>query len=125
MRVGTVGLGLLLQIAPAAAAGVEYQLSADEIAMVQADIRMQLKDPDSAKFGGMAAARQRNNTVTVCGWVNAKNSFGGFTGFLPYRGEFSLLEKRFYLFAAGGLDSDVYDIVDECNGDGVSIPKEF
>lgn len=50
------------------------------IVATQDGVRARLKDPDSAKFrdtrfysGGPAAV--------VCGQVNAKNAFGGFTGF--------------------------------------------
>jgi len=35
-----------------------------------------LKDPDSAKFGNVFFGRK----ATICGTVNAKNSFGGYTG---------------------------------------------
>jgi len=35
-----------------------------------------LKDPDSAKFGNVFLGRQG----TMCGTVNSKNGFGGYTG---------------------------------------------
>ena len=35
-----------------------------------------LKDPDSAKFGDVFVGRNG----TMCGTVNSKNSFGGYTG---------------------------------------------
>jgi len=38
-----------------------------------------LKDPDSAQFGEVVAV-SNDGTPVVCGSVNAKNSFGGFTG---------------------------------------------
>lgn len=39
-------------------------------------VRTMLKDPDSAKFGDIFFGRHG----TVCGTVNAKNAFGGYTG---------------------------------------------
>ncbi len=61
--------------------------------MLQAEdqVRRILKDPDSAKFGAVSmvaptnastksAAPPKPETGTVCGYVNAKNSFGGYVG---------------------------------------------
>ena len=40
-----------------------------------------LKDPDSAKFTDLyIATNKKNGERTLCGRVNAKNSFGGYTG---------------------------------------------
>ena len=36
-----------------------------------------LKDPDSAKFSNLTIDKLG---IALCGWVNAKNSFGGYTG---------------------------------------------
>ncbi len=36
-----------------------------------------LKDPDSVRFGTLFQGRGMSGKVTVCGEVNAKNSFGG------------------------------------------------
>ena len=42
-----------------------------------------LKDPDSAKFGPMTV-RDDHGTPVVCGTVNSKNGFGGFTGYTVF-----------------------------------------
>lgn len=42
-------------------------------------IRSRLKDPESAQFSGVIPVRH-GDTLTVCGEVNARNSFGGYTG---------------------------------------------
>ncbi len=47
--------------------------------MVKAAIRDGLKDPASAQFTGMYTFLS-GNTRHTCGYVNAKNSFGGFAG---------------------------------------------
>ncbi len=43
-------------------------------------VRRQLKDPSSAKFGNVAFHAYRGNTPVVCGEVNSRNGFGGYTG---------------------------------------------
>lgn len=60
--------------------GVPTGLTAADVALVQEGVRESLKDPDSARFGSMAAARLPGGGLFVCGFVNAKNSFGGYTG---------------------------------------------
>lgn len=56
--------------------------------LVEGVIRNQLKDPDSAKFSGFSVPRkevmvERGSFVygySTCVFVNAKNSYGGYTG---------------------------------------------
>lgn len=48
-------------------------------------IRQKLKDPDSAKFRNAAFVRFHNAPL-VCGEVNSKNGFGGFTGYQHFIG---------------------------------------
>lgn len=55
-------------------------LSAAQRTIVESGIRSRLKDPDSAKFGEMLAGTDASGATRVCGWVNAKNSFGGYGG---------------------------------------------
>lgn len=46
-----------------------------------AKLRSSLKDPDSAKFYGIYAIQKPGQPrPSVCGAVNAKNSYGGYTG---------------------------------------------
>jgi len=42
-----------------------------------------LKDPDSARFGRIFQGRGIVGMITVCGEVNAKNGYGGYTGMTP------------------------------------------
>lgn len=48
-------------------------------------VKLRLKDPDSAEFKGSAVYRASGAPV-VCGYVNAKNSFGGYTGWEEFIG---------------------------------------
>lgn len=47
-------------------------------------VKNSLKDPDSAHFGGMLAFKAGDGSIWVCGYVNAKNSFGGYVGMQPF-----------------------------------------
>lgn len=44
-------------------------------------VASKMKDPDSARFTDVSLQAKGN---MVCGWVNAKNSFGGYVGFRPF-----------------------------------------
>lgn len=44
-------------------------------------VKMRLKDPDSAAFKKVYFSRGKRGIPMVCGQVNAKNGFGGFSGF--------------------------------------------
>lgn len=41
-------------------------------------------DPTSAQYKGMVLRDRLLNDFVVCGWVNAKNSMGGYTPFVPF-----------------------------------------
>lgn len=43
-------------------------------------VRALLRDPDSAKFKGV----KETGHYSFCGWVNAKNAFGGYAGYQPF-----------------------------------------
>ena len=51
---------------------------------VRRAITLILKDPDSAKFGKVFQGRGMSGKATVCGEVNAKNGYGGYTGMTPF-----------------------------------------
>jgi hypothetical protein len=72
---------------------VSVTLTANDINAVQNVVRAKLKDAGSAQFGRapFAAAKNPNGSTAVCGLVNAKNSFGGYTGPRPF---FAVLSKN-------------------------------
>jgi hypothetical protein len=57
-------------------AGCQAATQSDPNAEARAAVLAALKDPESARFGPMTAGKPG----TVCGTVNARNSFGGYTG---------------------------------------------
>lgn len=48
--------------------------------VVEEAVKRNLKDPGSAEFGTMSGKLTGEKSAIVCGSVNAKNSFGGYTG---------------------------------------------
>lgn len=57
----------------------------EAIRLVVADVKHGLKDPYSSKFTNVFIRRDRAFT-SVCGEVNAKNSFGAYVGYRPFFG---------------------------------------
>jgi hypothetical protein len=78
----------------------------DPIALAHEAAKDSLKDPDSARFRGDFVGKDG----AVCGFVNAKNSYGGYDGFKRYivtsdsvmidGGESWRIDSRWYDFCA-------------------------
>ena len=74
---------------------------------VEVGVRRSLKDPDSARFGKFVATVDDKGKVHVCGYVNAKNSYGGFTGEKLFHGAFPIDPKgAFAAVGIGGGDNE-------------------
>ena len=43
-----------------------------------------LKDPDLAKFGNLFEGSGRSGKSAICGFINAKNGYGGYTGMTQF-----------------------------------------
>lgn len=65
---------------------VPIQLSANQRNAVESGVRGAMKDPDSARFGSISASKSDKGVISVCGYVNGRNSFGGYTGEQPFIG---------------------------------------
>jgi hypothetical protein len=59
----------------------EREKGYDVIFMAQEMVKHQLKDADSAQFRDVHYHRGPKNIMVACGWVNSKNSFGGYSGY--------------------------------------------
>lgn len=57
------------------------ELTKAEKATIARVIKQGLKDPDSAKFRWVPYRYPEKGAGSYCGYVNAKNSYGGYTGF--------------------------------------------
>ena len=61
-------------------------LTAAQVATVEAAVRRQLRDPDSARFERVEMRVDAKGARTVCGLVNARNAYGGYVGAQPFFG---------------------------------------
>jgi len=99
-----------------------YELNEIIIDGVYAGVRDQLKDPDSAKFSDLKASITDNNAVSVCGFVNAKNSYGGYVGKQPFIGiTFGDNKEKFYMIGMGGGDTHPEAIINVCKSSGINL----
>lgn len=97
-----------------------YPLTDDQIAAIQQQLATQLKDPGSAQFGPIQAAiSTQDKSVAVCGTVNAKNSYGGYTGTKPYVG--ALDGGSFRLLVLGGPERDTAVAQSVCAKAGMPV----
>jgi hypothetical protein len=83
-------LGALTLAACAASGSHEplqpVKLARSDIEAIERGVRLALKDPDSARFDGIESGRDANGKLVVCGWVNAKNGYGEYSGRQPFVG---------------------------------------
>lgn len=71
---------------PAATQATPYALTPADTKAVEEAVRYRMKDPASTSFRNLSAVKKADGAVTVCGEVNSRNSFGGYTGFSPFTG---------------------------------------
>ena len=105
--------------------GLLITLTDEQIEYVQQGVRNVLKDPDSAIFGQIIAGALNvsHTSLVVCGWVNAKNSFGGYTGRTPFVGtvEGVFTETAFTLSGIGDTDTEALAVLILCDHHGLSL----
>lgn len=117
--IGCIGICLAaMHVAPSEAEKLKkappYELSKEQIEAVERAIREDLKDPDSAKFAGVAATREpHSGMITVCGYVNAKNSYGSYTGKQLFYGLLEFPQNNFIPINLGGSPSVQASICEE------------
>lgn len=65
---------------------VAVAISAQQEAAAKAVIVEMLKDPESARFSDVVGVERVSapGSVVICGKVNAKNSYGGYVGSVPF-----------------------------------------
>lgn len=100
-----------------------YAITAEDVTAIEAGVRSGLKDPASATFGpSMKAMLRTDGMVTVCGYVNAKNSYGGYVGMQPFMGLLTIKPVRYFgMTGMGGTDTDTTVIVLMCRKAGIEI----
>lgn len=100
-------------------------MTADFSHAVGQAVRNNLKDPYSAVLGpARARARIRNGVkeIVICGYVNAKNSFGGYNGQQIYVGVYSQATQRFDIVAMGDQSPNAALMVQgSCKAAGIPV----
>ena len=99
---------------------VPTTLTQEQKTAVQSGVKLDLKDPESARFGLMVAASHPNKSSMVCGMVNAKNSYGGYTGDRPYFG-LLISGNRFVVINIGSRQSSADVAFETCKKNGLSL----
>lgn len=75
------------RVATARARGLKsVELYASEEGEVRRGVAAVLKDPNSAQYGKFRGYLDDEGRVIVCGTINARNSFGGYTGDAAFYG---------------------------------------
>lgn len=74
--------GLAMVCLPTIALAAPRSLTTAEMRTVSAAVALKLKDPQSAQFRWNAYLNDK--TGSYCGFVNSKNSYGGYPGFQPF-----------------------------------------
>lgn len=97
-----IGLGLTTLVASTPALAGRAATPNEQEA-IKRSVLHALKDPESARFGDFIVGVEKDGTITVCGWVNAKNSYGGYTGMSPFYG---LMTADPLLFLPVGIGGD-------------------
>lgn len=106
--------------APQVAMLYPTKLTDGQLTKIKTAVTSTLKDPGSASFGNIKAGEDVNGKIFVCGLVNAKNSFGGFTGMTPFGGEFSP-SGSFVVGAIGGNPEVSTAIYQVCTKQGLHV----
>lgn len=100
------------------------QVTQDQAAKIQQGVRAVLKDPESARFGPAVVGKRADGLLLVCGYVNAKNSFGGYTRDRPFAGllvSTNGLTLPMNVVAMGGTDSESYAAHQVCATSGINF----
>ncbi|TAX22773.1 hypothetical protein ELI02_28010 (plasmid) [Rhizobium leguminosarum] len=95
--------------------------SAERDKMIKESLSGSLKDPYSAVFGQIKTGMASNGVIRVCGTVNAKNSFGGYVGMMPYIG--TINGGKFNLQAMASSGNEAAFINGQCNSIGLAIEQ--
>lgn len=98
-------------------------LTAQQQQQVRAGTAKRLKDPEAARFGKLAATRAKDGSITVCGYVNGKNAYGGYVGMSPFMGVFLAPPNgnTYEVVKIGSRDTEQQAIITVCGQAGVPM----
>lgn len=103
-------------------AGTKVTLDARQQESVIVGVTKWLKDPASARFGTMTAARNSRGTITVCGFVAGRNGSGAYVGMAPYVGVMmgTRASPDFVVVGIGGSARERAEVTSLCRESGVA-----
>ena len=103
--------------------GATVALDARQQEAVVVSVTKWLKDAGSARFGGMASARNSRGTVTVCGHVTGRNSAGAYVAMAPYVGVLmgTRTSPEFVVVGIGGSSRERAEVMSICRDSGIAL----
>lgn len=110
-------LMVLFAFGGAAAMAEDAHLSPEQEQTISEAFKAVLLDPESGMISGLAAAESANGTLSVCGYINAKNRFGGYTGKVPFFGTFR--DARFEVRSVGQDSDSLQQVMNRCQMFGI------
>lgn len=107
--------------------GAPFALSEAHLQAIKLGAAKDLKDPYSAMLERVQATRDPGGVITVCGFINGKNSFGAYVGAKPFVGGLedytdSKTKKATREFHLGAIGSDPISadiVIDQCHAAGI------
>ncbi|MFG6645565.1 hypothetical protein ACGYK8_18560 [Sulfitobacter sp. 1A09149] len=104
MNILSLASALVIALSPLVASanevtpGARYSMSEAELARFDMVVARGLRDPGSAMLRDVIAVKGDDGQISVCGLVNAKNGYGGYSGDLPFM---AFLKRNGDLFSIG------------------------
>lgn len=96
VRAGIAFVGIML-LSVTVSAQTTGEPSLEEFrAVYEPAIKEELKDPDSAKFYWPYYFSRESNGFLTCGYLNAKNSYGGYSGKTPVVAVYNYGSKPYF-----------------------------
>lgn len=88
-----------------AASFYPHEIPRPQIERVKQQLITDMRDPSSAEFRNVRSfAMHDRNDVIVCGELNGKNAYGGYTGYQPFRASIDASGNIHY-YSAASADS--------------------
>lgn len=102
--------------------GVPVKLDERQQEAVISAVLKWMKDPRTAAFSELRAARNKHSWITVCGAVNGRNSAGTYVGMAPFIGAMrsSPIPSEFIVVEIGAFDPQRTDVETLCRESGVA-----
>jgi hypothetical protein len=94
-------------------------LSEDDVRIVEAAVRPLLKNPPSAQFRGITAARSADGHKFVCGWVDYSKPNGALAGEQPFSG--TLFAGQFVVGTLARDQSGATKVFADCQANNVPM----